>query len=150
MCSQRYRRSGISKFRRVFHVNFWNDSAKVVDYAGRRGIRHGQSLHSSHGGLAGVSIDFWRRFVCLCKPGYPSWGAGLTVDGTASGNLDPTNEEMWKGVSAMFAELATLFPDESIHVGFDEVTLSGCRFFFLLSFSFFFLSFFFFFPLLNH
>ena len=32
---------------------------------------------------------------------------------------------MWSGIEAMFAELATLFPDESVHVGFDEVDLQG-------------------------
>ena len=89
------------------------DVKKVVDYAKRRGIRV----------IPELDMPAY-HFESVLK-GYPSWGAGVTVTGEHSGNLDPTNEAMWRGVAAMFAELAGLFPDESIHVGFDEVDLTG-------------------------
>jgi hexosaminidase len=88
------------------------DIASVVDAARRRGIRVIPELD-----MPAV------HFSSVLK-GYPSFGAGTTVAGTTSNNLDPTNEAMWTAITAMFAELAGLFPDEQIHVGFDEVDLS--------------------------
>ena len=66
------------------------------------------------------------HFSSILK-GYPSFGAGRTLNsppGTLSQNLDPTNDKMWSAMTAMFGELASLFPDREIHVGFDEVDLS--------------------------
>ena len=63
------------------------------------------------------------HFSSILK-GYKSFGAGQTLNsppGTLSQNLDPTNEKMWSAITSLFQELAGLFPDPEIHVGFDEV-----------------------------
>jgi len=89
------------------------DVATVVTAAGRRGIRVIPELDMPGG-----------HFSSILK-GYPQFGANITKSGAISQNLDPTNTEMWHLLDGMFAELAGLFPDQAIHVGFDEVDLQG-------------------------
>ena len=49
------------------------------------------------------------------------FGAGVTRSGTTSANLDPSSDEVWAALDALFGELAEMFPDGTVHVGFDEV-----------------------------
>ena len=52
------------------------------------------------------------------------FGAGVTRSGTTSANLDPSSDEVWAALDALFGELAEMFPDgavHQVHVGFDEV-----------------------------
>jgi hexosaminidase len=87
---------------------------EVVAYARARGIRVVPEFdvpgHSSAAILA-----------------YPDLGseAPLTalpiVYGTPAGELDPTNDKVYKFVDAIVGEMGSIFPDQYFHIGGDEV-----------------------------
>lgn len=56
---------------------------------------------------------------------YPEWGC-QKVDatdrfGVHQACLDPSSERVYEAVTQIFAELATVFPDDYVHIGGDEV-----------------------------
>lgn len=94
-----------------FAVYSHEDVQEIVQEAHHRGIRVIPEID-----MPGVHFDSMFR-------GYPGFAAKNVADGGSYQNIDPTKDEVWKALEALFGELAELFTDEVIHVGFDEVTL---------------------------
>ncbi len=62
-----------------------------------------------------------------------SWGEGMPelltkcyeVDGTPTnilGPMDPTKEDVYRVLTQIYREITTVFPDEYVHIGGDEVS----------------------------
>ena len=95
------------------HVYTPDDVAKVIEYAKARGIRvmpefdtpgHVQAGFTALPGLLTQCYD-----ATTGKP-----------DGT-TGPLDPTNDAVYDFLTKFYAEVKSVFPDQYVHVGGDEV-----------------------------
>jgi hexosaminidase len=93
------------------------DVAVVIEYARERGIRTIPEFdtpgHSTSWGIG--------------EPGLSTacYNANGTVAGT--GPIDPTRNTTYSFLRALFEEVATVFPDDYVHIGGDEVDFSCWR-----------------------
>eukprot|EP00053_Salpingoeca_punica_P022505 m.214626 g.214626 ORF g.214626 m.214626 type:complete len:531 (-) comp35968_c0_seq1:184-1776(-) len=93
------------------HVYTHTDVKEIVQYAYERGIRVIPEFDSpGHMGAGYFSIPD------LLTPCY----TGSTPDGKF-GPLNPTLDSTYTFMKALYAEVASLFPDKFVHVGGDEV-----------------------------
>ncbi|PAA65465.1 hypothetical protein BOX15_Mlig033111g1 [Macrostomum lignano] len=91
------------------------DIAEIVEFARQRGIRVVPEFdtpdHTHSWGHAAPDLVSW------CSK------AGLAY----SGPLDPTRPGTFQFLAELYSELAELFPDSSVHLGMDEVSLDCWR-----------------------
>ena len=96
--------------------NFYtqNDIREVIEYAADRGIRVVPEFD-----LPGHSTSWFVGYPELASaPGPYSLD---TTFGVLNPVMDPTREEVYQFLDKFFGEMATLFPDEYLHIGGDEV-----------------------------
>jgi len=102
------------------HVYTQEDIRLIVEYARMRGIRVLPEIDSP-----GHTKILEKAFPSLLTPCY---GAGKDRPNTAnypqhseSEILNPLNEETYSFMKNLYQEVKTLFPDDYIHLGMDEV-----------------------------
>eukprot|EP00756_Hemistasia_phaeocysticola_P002304 Hpha_TRINITY_DN115_c0_g1::TRINITY_DN115_c0_g1_i1::g.82275::m.82275/K12373/HEXA_B; hexosaminidase len=88
------------------------DVAQIVAYAKDRGVRVVPEIDSP-----GHSASW--------QVGYPDIGVHDDDVNANEGLLDPTSEQTYALLGALFAEIATLFEDEYVHIGCDEVNFKA-------------------------
>tara|TARA_B110000208_G_scaffold148446_1_gene179113 strand:- start:716 stop:2494 length:1779 start_codon:yes stop_codon:yes gene_type:complete len=98
----------------VRHATYSGDDVRrVVAYANARGVQ------------VIPEVDIPGGHSSSLLRGYPDIGAGATVKGGHSDNLDPSNPATWKLLTSLLTELASLFPSKHLHLGFDEVSIDA-------------------------
>jgi len=102
------------------HIYTADDIKQVVEYARNRGIRVIPEFDTpGHVREGYTALDPPILTTCYDSNGKPVVGNGAT------GPLNPTINATYDFLRTLYAELRTIFPDDFVHVGGDEVP-AGC------------------------
>ena len=105
-------------------------NAVSVDHYGADELRALVAYAADRGVRVLAEIDVPGHVTCWVA-GHPELGSqaveATTRFGVHPACLDPTSEQVYQGLDALFGEVADVFPDRYIHIGGDEVAPSWWR-----------------------